>query len=337
MSCCNSCGSPRCATPNNCYEARLALGLDSQNRRIIGSIDGVHITPVDLKPAVSALESNTSLKWDPNLRAIVYRNEKSVSGNGSPDQISARDILSGTNLSEIGGVLPLVQGGMVWGVIQDDRMQLLSEVPLPVEAGETTGGLVTYVPDPNNDTSFYRLIRPDITGTVDTILVGHPDGGMEFVAPIASPVMMEVSQLTSDGRFNGSPSTSSGTWRYQQMGQTSIITNNSGSSVKVTLELRWSMQTTGTRSGFYASLVNGGSDYQTEFVSGLTNEKQEGYPGGQGRWTAVLLPNQRCQFRFGGWTNASGNMDITVGSISESAGSAVYQVQVPAIYIERLI
>lgn len=334
---CNSCQSPRCATPNNCYEARIALGLDSQSRRLIGSIDGIHIRPVDLKPAVNTLESNTSLKWDPVLQAIVYRNERSISGNASPDQISTRDILSGADLSEIGGVQPLVEGGMTWGIVKDNRLQLVSEVPLPVQAGETTGGMVAYVANPNNGQSFYRLIRPDLTGSVDTVLIGHPNGDMEFVPPIASPQVMDVTQLTSDGRFTGTPATSSGTWRYQQMGQTSIITNNSGSQVKVTLEVRWSMQTAGSRSGFYASLVSGGSDYQTEFVSGLSNEKQEGYPGGSGRWTAILSPNQRCQFRFGAWTNAAGSMDVTVGSISENAGSTVYQVQPPAIYIERLI
>lgn len=334
---CNSCNKPSCQNPNNCYEARLALGIDSRGQYLIGSIDGIPIEPVDLRQVVLGSESNTSLKFDPTLRALVYNNERSISRNGSPDHVSTRELLAGADIADIGGVQSLVEGGLSWAAIVDDRMQLVSEVPIPVQVGELSGGLITYVSNPNDDKSFYRTIRPDVTGTVDTVLIGHPDGSMEFVAPITSPVVMTASQLTSNGRFTGTPSTSSGSWRYQQMGESGIITNNSGSSVKVTIEMRWSMQTAGSRSGFYATLVNGGSDYQTTFVSGQSNEKQEGYPGGSGRWTCVLSPNQRCQFRFGAWTNASGSMDVTVGSISESAGSTVYQVQPPAIYIERMI
>lgn len=336
MGCCSSCGSDAHAT-NKCYEARFSIALKSDNRYIIGSLDGRYFSPIDLNPAVKKLETNTTLKYNPELRSIVFENERFKNSKGPADSITTREILSGASLSELGGVLPLVNKGLASVTLIEDELKLQTQIPVPIENGELASGFIAFVDTPNDGTSNYRLITPNISGDTDTILVGHPDGGIEFVVPIDSPLIMETDDLTSSGAFSGSPSTSSGTWRYQQMGQTDVITNLSGSKVEVVLELRWSMQTGGTRSGFYATLVNGGSDYQQAFTDGLTSQKQEGYPGGQGRWTCILEPNQRCQFRFGGWTNAAGNMVITVGSVSENAGSTVQQVQLPTISVRRLI
>lgn len=333
---CNNCGSNSHLT-DKCYEARLSLGLKSGNRYLIGSIDGQYIKPVDLKPAVEQLETNTALKYDPNRRGLVFENERNRKGQGAADFISTREVLAGSSLGELGGVETLIEKGLANVAIIDGQLQLQFTVPTPVEFGELTSGFIAFVGNPNDGKSHYRLITPSVSGSTDTVLIGHPDGSVEFANPINSPITIETTSLTSSGAFSGTPGVSSGNWRYQEMGTSQVITNTSGSKVEVVLELRWSMQTTGSRSGFYATLVNGGSDYKTTFVSGLTNEKQEGYPGGQGRWVVTLEPNQRCQLKFGAWTNATGNMTVTLGSVSENAGNTVQSVQKPTIYIKRLV
>lgn len=331
---CNSCGVSSCR--GACYEARLSLGLSSDYASIIGSLDGVYIKPIPLSLAVKANETNTSLKYDLSKRMLVYQNEKSKNGKGSPDFITTRELLSGSTLDEIGGVQALVDGGLASVIEVDDQLVLQFSIPQPVGIGENSSGFITYVSNPA-DGVHYKSIRPDPGGTSDTLLIGHPNGSVEFASPIVSPVLIPLASLTSNGAFSGVPSVSSGVWRYQQMGQSQVITNTSGSVVEVELTLGWSMQTAGTRSGFYASLVNGGSDYKTTFVQGQTNIKQEGYPGGRGSWKVTLNPGERCQFLFGGWTNAAGNMVITVGSVDEAAGVTKQTVYQPIITVKRLI
>lgn len=287
--------------------------------------------------AVRANETNTTLKYDSARRMLVFENERSKNGQGSADYVTTREILSGAAISEIGGVNILVEGGLA-SVIKtpEGALEVLFSIPNPVGVGETPTGFISYVPNPA-DGVHYKRIQPDPGGTSDTLLIGHPNGSVEFASPIASPLLIPVASLTSGGAFSGVPSVSSGTWRYQQMGESQIITNTSGSIVEVELDMRWSMQTAGTRSGFYALLVNGGTDYKQTFVEGQSNIKREGYPGGQGNWKVTLNPGQRCQFRFGGWTNASGNMVITVGSVNETAGATVQTVYQPVITIRRLV
>lgn len=336
MSCCNSCGSNSHIT-NQCYEARLSLGLNNSKTELIGSIDGVYIKPVNLEDAVKSNETNTTLRYDAARRALIYNGERSKYTGGAADVIFSNEILSGADLSELGGVGDFVNGGLASVAVSNNRLGLQFEVPIPIETGEVSSGFVVYVPNPNNNTSYYRLIRPDQGSTSDSVLVGHPNGDIEFAAPIDSPLLVPTNQLTGGGYFSGSPSTSSGNWRYQQMGQSQVITNTSGSKVEVSLEARWSTQLTG-RGGFYASLVSGGSDYKTTFVEGQSNQKQEGTPGGYGKWVCVLDPNQRCQFRFGAWNNTTGNMTVIIGSYDEDgSGSATYTVQQPRITIRRLI
>jgi len=333
---CNTCNKVTC-NGSKCYEARLSLGLDAKKENIIGSLDGIYIKPVSIKDVVAAHETSTTLKYDPSIRSLVFQNENFKKGKGTADFVSTRDILSGADISEIGNIAQLVEGGLASVArLDDDTLQLQFSVPIPVGISEVSTGFITYVEDPV-DGVHYKRIQPDIGGPSDTVLIGHPDGTVEFSSPIDSPVLIPLDNLTSEGKFNGTPSTSSGSWRYQQMGQSQVITNTSGSKVEVELNLRWSMQTSGTRSGFYATLVNAGSDYKTTFVEGASNIKQEGYPGGQGSWRVVLEPNQRCQFRFGGWTNNTGNMVVTVGSVDESAGVTAQTVYQPTISIRRLI
>lgn len=336
MSCltCNS----NSHSSDKCYEARLMLGLNNSKTELIGSIDGTYIKPVDLEDAIKANETNTTLRYDPSRRSLIFNGERSKSTGGAADIVTSSEILSGADISELGSVGELVNGGLASSVVMNNRLGLKFEVPTPIENSETSDGFVVYVPNPNNQTSHYRLIRPDPGGSSDTVLVGHPDGSVEFTSPITSPVLVPVNQLTSNGHFSGTPSTSAGSWRYQQMGQSQIITNTSGSRVEVSLEIRWSAQFAGSRGGFYASLVSGGSDYQSNFVEGKNDMKQEGMPGGYGRWVCLLAPNQRCQFRFGAWTNNTGNMTVTIGSYSENGtGTPVNDVQQPRITIRRLI
>lgn len=332
MSC--NCNNKR---SNDCHEAHLSLGLSNDKSMLIGSLDGQYLKPVQLRDTVKANETITALRYDPSRRLLIFENERSRNGQGSPDQISAQELLAGADISAVGGVQPLVVGGLASSAIIDGRPQVQFEVPIPVEASETSDGFITYVANPNNGTSHYKLVRPDLSSTGGSVLVGDASGSVEFKAPIDSPILVPIGNLTSNGSFSGSPSVSSGTWRYQQMGESQIITNDFGTAVEVTLRIRWSMQTAGNRSGFYASLVSGGSDYQTQFVEGQSNIKQEGYPGGFGEWTCVLDPSQRCQFRFGGWTNGAGNMEITTGSYDESGGTPQQTVQQPSIFIRRLI
>lgn len=332
---CNKCGD-RNHDSNRCYEARLSLGLDQKQENIIGSLDGVYIKPIPIKSVVKKHETSTSLKYDPSIRSLVFQNEDYKKGERTPDYITTREILSGADISEVGNIGELIEGGLASIARDGTNLSLQFTVPIPVNISETSTGFITYVPNPV-DGVYYKRIQPDIGGTSDTLLIGHPDGSVEFASPIDSPILIPTANLTSNGNFSGTPSTSSGTWRYQQMGESQVITNTSGSKVEVELFINWSMQTAGTRSGFYASLVNNGSDYQTSFVEGGSNLKREGYPGGSSTWKVVLTPNQRVQFRFGGWTNSTGNMQITVGSVSESAGSTIQSVQQPIITIRRLV
>lgn len=330
---CNNCDNKTC---RGCYEARLSLGLSVDKKYIVGSLDGVYIKPIPIKDVVKQWETNTNLKYDPSRAALVFQNENYKKKTGSADFVTTREILSGADISDIGNIGALVKGGLGSIVEEDGVLQLQFAVPIPVGVSENSTGFITYVENPV-DGNHYKRIQPDIGGPSDTLLIGHPDGTIEFASPINSPVLVPVENLTSGGAFSGAPSTSSGTWRYQQMGQSQVITNTSGSKIELELSIRWSMQTAGTRSGFYAELVNGGADYQTLFVNNRSNTKQEGYPGGQGVWKVVLDPNQRAQFRFGAWTNAAGNMVVTVGSIDENAGNTIQSVYRPIISLRRLV
>lgn len=331
---CNSCGRNNC--DSRCYEARLSLGLNHDASAIVGSLDGVYIKPIPLKEALRRNETNTALKYDSGTRSIVFYNEKAQNGDASPDFVPSRQILSGASISDIGNIGDLVEGGLGSIVKLSDRLELQFNVPIPVAVGEVSGGLLTYVRNPV-DGVHYKSVQPGAGGTSDTVLIGHPNGSTEFATPIDSPVLVPIDNLTSGGTFSGTPSTSSGNWRYQQMGQSQVITNNSGSRVEVILSFRYSLQTAGNRSGVYATLVNGGTDYKTTFVEGLDNLKQEGYPGGNAQFTVVLSPNQRCQFRFGAWTNGPGNIVATIGSYDETAGVAKQTVHQPIITTRRLI
>lgn len=331
---CNKCNRSSC--DGTCYQARLSLGLDQSKSSLIGSLDGVYIKPVPLKSVVATNESDTNLHYDPSIRALVYNNEQYKRGEGQPDYIPTRSLLSGADISEIGNIGSLIEGGLASVARSGSELNLQFSIPIPIGATETSTGFITYVPNPV-DGIYYKRIQPSVGGVSDTVLIGHPDGTIEFANPIVSPVLVPTTNLTTSGHFSGTPSTTSGTWRYQQMGQSQVITNTSGSKVEVSIHIRWSMQTAGSRSGFYCSLVNGGTDYQQNFVEGVPNIKSESYPGGEGVWTAVLDPNQRAQFSFGGWTNTAGNMEITVGSIDESAGNTIHTVIQPAISIRRLL
>lgn len=331
-----SCAHCHTSADENCFESRLSIGVKQDKSAIVGSLDRVSFTPIPIKPFVQANETITSLRYDPTKRALVYNNEKANRG-GSADYVEAREILSGASIAEVGGVGALVQGGMAYVALVDGELQLLFSVPSPIEVGETAGGFITHVTDPNDGTSHLRTIRPDSNGTDDSLLIGHPNGSIEFSTPIASPLLIPVDDLTSDGVFNGTPAVASGTWRYQSMGQSPIVNNTSGSKIEVVLNFRFSLVTAGSHSGVYCTLTNGGSDYKTAFIDGSTNAKQEGYPAGYAEYVVTLDPNQKCQFNFGAWTNASGNMEITIGSINEAAGVTGKTAYAPTIRIRRLV
>src|SRR5690606_16772900 len=149
---CNNCGSNRHHL-NQCYEARLSIGLGPDDITLIGQIDGMYFKPVDLRPAVLSAESNTVLKYNSDKRSLVYENERFKKGKGAADFISTRELLAGSRLSELGGIEPLVDKGLASAAIIDNELQLKFEVPTPVEFGELVSGFVTYVDNPNNNTS----------------------------------------------------------------------------------------------------------------------------------------------------------------------------------------
>lgn len=320
-----------------CFESRLSLGVKEDGSAIVGSLDRVSITPIPLKRAVQQNETVTTLKYDPDLKAIVYANESVARTGGTPDTIETREILSGANIAGIGGVGELVEGGVALVTVVDNVPQVIFSVPKPVEVGEIANGFITYVANPNDGSSYLKTVQPSTDGVNDSVLIGRANGDIEFSTPIASLVVIPVDDLTSDGIFNGTPSTASGTWRYQLMGTSPVVSNTSGSPIEVTLNFRYSLVTAGSHSGVYASLLNGGADYKTTFISGISNEKQEGYPGGYAQFIAQLDPNQKVQFNFGAWTNASGNMEVTIGSLNEVAGTTTKIAQAPTIRIRRLI
>lgn len=326
-----------CPTPNaSCYEARLWLGLDNDNKSIIGTLDGVPIQPIQLRPAFQALESTTALKYDPDVRSLVFENERSIRGVGSPDYISSREILGGAILPELGGVGQMVDTGLasVWRNGDDLELQFIT--PTPLESGETGAGFLTYVANPNTPGHNYKLIQPD-TGGQDSIFLGRADGSTKFEAPITSPVSVAVSSLVNDtGVFSGTPSvngTADTNYRYQTMGTSQVITNTSGSKVEVELSFRISISAAAGHTGAYARLVNGGSDYKTTFAEGGSNIKTEVSLGGYVSYVVTLLPNQRAQFEFGVWANQPGNISAVIGSLTEGGN----QVTLPLINIRRII
>lgn len=329
---CTSCSQDPC----KCTEARLSLALSQDKLYIIGSLDGVYIKPIPLVSAIKVGETDTALKYDPEKKSLVYENEKYKNNKGSANFITSKQILSGSSIVDLGDVEPYVQGGLASIAEIDEQLVLQFAIPSLVSVEELSSGFITYVEEPL-DGNHYKRVAPDTGGESDSVLIGHPNGSIEFTTPIVSPLLVPVANLTSAGKFSGTPAVSSGTWRYQQLGESQIIQNTSGSNIEVKLRFRYSLQTAGTRSGVYASLVNGGSDFQLTFVEGLSNIKQEGYPGGVGEWSVKLEPNQKCQFRFGAWTNASGSMVATIGSVDESAGATIQTVYEPTITIRRLI
>lgn len=326
-----------CQTPNaSCYEARLWLGLDNNNRSIIGTLDGRPIQPIELKPAFQALESTTALKYDPDVRSLVFENERSIKGIGSPDYVSSREILGGAILPELGGVGQMVDTGLASVWRNGDDLELQFVTPTPLESGETGAGFLTYVANPNTPGHNYKLIQPD-TGGQDSIFLGRSDGSTKFEAPITSPVSVAVTDLINDtGVFSGTPTVNGTTdtnYRYQTMGTSQVITNTSGSKVEVELSFRVSLSAAAGHTGVYARLVNGGSDYKTTFAEGGSNIKTEISLGGQVKYTVTLSPNQRAQFEFGVWANQPGNITAVIGSLTEGGN----QVSLPVINIRRII
>lgn len=333
---CSNCSQPTCQQPNNCYEARFSIGLNDAKTMIVGSLDGVPFVPFSMKDAVRANETNTALRYDQENDALVFENERFKNGNGSADFVTVAQILSGAQIAQLGGVGNFVEGGLASVVRNGSNLELSFEIPEPVADNELSEGFIAYVPSPVSG-SRYKTIKPAPGGSTDSLLVGHPDGSIEFVVPITSPILVPLNTLTSNGLFSGAPAVSSGTFRYQTMGTTQVVINTSGSQVEVELSFRYSLQTGASRNGVYCRLINGGSDYQQNFVEGVANIKQEGYPGGQGRFRCILAPNQKCQFEFGAWESAAGNMVITIGSTNEVAGVATEVAVPPVITVRRQV
>lgn len=323
------------------FEARLFLGLSADNKTLVGTFDRVGLKPIRLQPAVKANETTTSLGFDPDKRSLVFYHERSRDVNGSPDYVTSREILAGADLSEIGGVGTLDNGGLAQTVRDGDTIRLNSIVPSPIESGERSLGFVSYVEDPNDNVSHYRLTSPSVGGESDTILIGHPNGSVEFSPPITSPLLVPVANLTSGGAFSGTPNVASGSWRYQLMGTTQVITNSSGSNIEVELAVRYAISAAGSRAGMDATLVNGGADYETQFVEGVSTVKHDGgagaAAGGRAVWKVILEPGQKCQISFRAWTNAVGTLVCTLGSTDESGGTTTQTVYRPVITLRRIV
>lgn len=323
--------------PKNHYEARLLLSLDNKNKRLIGTLDGVPIVPVELRPVLEALETTTALKYSQDDRSLVFENEQSIKGEGPADYVTSREILSGAVLTEIGGVGGFTEGGLA-SVTSDNNGDLSLEfvVPTPVEVGESSDGFLTYVRDPLEGNSHYRIITPNTGTSNDTVLIGHPNGSVEFATPVTSPVLWPLANLVGSGYFSGAPATAGTTddnFKYHELGTSQVITNGSGSRVLVTLAYRFSISAAAARLGTYATLVNGGSDYKTTFAEGSSNIKTETGPGGLVSYQVTLEPNQRVQFKIGAWENQAGNITTVIGSVDEGG----YTARPPVITIERII
>lgn len=333
---CSSCNQPTCTEPSKCFEARFTFGFNDDKTMIVGSLDGVPFIPLPMREAVRANETNTALKYSQENKSLVFENEKFKNGQGVANYITVAEILSGADISQLGGVGPMVEGGLASVIVVDDQLQLVFQVPEPVQLNELSEGFIAYVPEPVSG-SHYKIIKPAPGGTTDSLLVGHPDGSIEFAVPITSPIIVPLNTLTSNGEFSGTPAVTPGNdWGYQTMGTTQVITNTSGSEVEVTLRFRWSFQNAATRSGVYCRLINGGSDYQQNFVEGISNIKQEGYPGGAAAFTCILAPNQKCQFEFGGWADDdNAPWVLTIGSTNEDGTGTPVEVAVPPVITIR--
>lgn len=333
---CTSCG-PNNHPTDRCFEARLSLGTKQDKSAIVGSLDRVSITPIPLKPIVEANETITSLRYDTDKRAIVYSGEAARRQGGSSDFVYSREVLAGANISELGGVGRLVNGGIPTVSVVGNELQLQFTVPEPIQSGEVASGFLTYVANPNANSSHLKSIRPDTNGTSDSILLGRADGSIEFSAPMQSPILIPTARLKDAGSFVGAPAVASGTWRYQQMGTSDVITNTSGSTVRAVLSIRYSMVSSSPRGGMYCRLTNGGADYKTTFIEGVTDVRHEGLTGGRAEFTVVLAPNEKCQFDFGSWNTTAGNIEMLLGGLHESAGAQVKTVYRPVINIIRSI
>lgn len=331
---CSSCNQPTCAGPNQpyskCYEARLSLGIAPDTSDIVGSLDGVPISPIRLKSAIQHGETNTSLKLD-SKGNLVYMSEKATKNCSIGDIIPISSILSYASLDDLAGIGGLVEGGIASATKIGSELQLVFKVPTPIETGEDSAGFLVYVPEPNDAGEHYKLLAPQTGTGGNSVLIGKPDGTIEFSNPIASPLLVSLNQLSGGGVYAGTPATVIADWYFKEMGTTSVITNTDSSPVEVTLSIRAALKGTATARGVYAELFNGGSDYRTQFVEGVPNIKQELGQGGQAEFVAVLQPNQKAQFKFGFYSSASA-VDAVIGNFTNTST----EVRRPLIQIRRL-
>lgn len=311
---CNDCKpSKRYPTRSACEESQLNLGLSQDGTMIVGSFNGIPISPIRLERAVDTLETVTSINFDTEENAIAFHDEA-----GDITLIPISQILSNASIEELSGIDDLSPGGLASVVERNGVLMMTFEVPPLLPSGQQAQGFVVYVPNVAPGEPHYKLIAPE-TGTSNSVMVGRPDGRIEFASAISSP--RNGSEFDNDGRFTGTPAVSTSGVLRSRMGEFPVITNTDASPVEVEFEFFMQFAADGPQ-GAYARLVNEGSDYVTQFFEGANAIDRPLGRAGMAKWNAVLGPGQSAKIVFGVWSQSQ-SVDCVIGNFRTGAPSSV--------------
>lgn len=331
---CSNCKEQKCVgctdsykipNRNSCEESKLNLGLSQDGSMLVGALNGVPISPVRLDMAVDNLETVTEMYFSPEQNGIVFVNE-----DGNENIITIAEILNNATIEEIAGIGDLEEGGLASVVRRDGILQLTLEVPPILPSSQNAQGFVVYVPNVGPGEPHYKLIAPQ-SGASNSVMVGSPDGSIQFVQAISSPRPLNGNNMDDGGTFSGTPAVSTNGVVRSRMGNAMDIVNSDPNPIEVSLEFFMQFTADGAQ-GAYARLESGGGNFVTDFVEGVNGIDRPLGRGGYGKWTVVLGPGQAARFVFGVWS-AGQSVNCVIGNLTSGAPRVIY----PVIYAKRLM
>lgn len=312
-------------TRTACEESQLNLGISQDGTMIVGSFNGVPISPIRLERAVDTLETVTSIEFDAEENAIAFHDEA-----GDTTLIPISQILANASIEELSGIDDLSPGGLASVVERNGTLMMTFEVPPILPSSQQAQGFVAYVPNVAPGEPHYKLIAPE-TGTSNSVMVGRPNGRIEFAPAISSP--RNGSEFDNNGRFSGTPAVDTSGVKRSRMGSFPVITNTDASPVEVEFELFMQFADDGPQ-GAYARLENNGSDYVTQFFEGLNAIDRPLGRGGMAKWTLVLGPGQSASIVFGVWSQGQ-SVNCVIGNFRGGSPSSV--LVPPVAKVRRLM
>lgn len=317
--------SDRLPTRSPCEESVLNLGLSQDGTMIVGSINGIPISPVRLEPAVKNLETVTQFYFSPDENGIVFIDE-----DGNESIVTINQILSNSSIEELAGIDDLEAGGLASVIESEGSLALTFSVPPLLPSGQIAQGFVVYVPNVGPGEPHYKLIAPQV-GPNNSVMIGSPDGSIQFAPMIPSPLVLNGSHLDDGGTFNGTPAVATGGVVRSRMGQAMDITNNDPNPIQVDLELYMQFTSDGAH-GAYARLESGGSNYASNLVEGVNGIDRILGRGSQGKWSTILAPGQVARFVFGVWSTGA-SVNCVIGNFTTGSPRVIN----PVIYAKRLM